>query len=41
VLHHDRHIAADHRRVVGVARDGLGVVQVIEPLVDGAAARGR
>src|SRR5215212_10024585 len=36
VLYDDRHIRLDHARVVGLARDGLGVVKVVETDVNGA-----
>ena len=33
VLHHDRHVRGDHARVRRVARNGLGVGEVVESLV--------
>ena len=37
MLHDDRHVALEDARVVGRARDRLGIVEVVEAEVRGAA----
>src|SRR5262245_35004906 len=41
VLQHDRHVRLEHRRVVGIARDRLRILEIVEAQMKGAARRHR